>query len=224
MYMRLFPRKIDGKMFIFQVNLGMWHIKSIFSENQALFWGYHHTFMGFQGDRWGMTFMFQVNLGMWPLKLIVLENHEPCSEGFNTHLCCFQGDRWENVHFSSKPRHVTLKSIVLEKWALFWGFQHTFMGFQGDRVAKCSFFRVNLGMLTPQINCLGKSNPVLRVFNIHIVGLQGDRWENEPCSDEVGFQHTFMGFSKEIDGKMVHFLSKPRYVTPSNQLVLENHL
>ena len=26
--------------------------------------------------------------------------NDPCSEGFNTHLWCFQGDRWENVHFS----------------------------------------------------------------------------------------------------------------------------
>ena len=25
--------------------------------------------------------------------------NEPCSEGFNTHLWGFQGDRWENVHF-----------------------------------------------------------------------------------------------------------------------------
>ena len=93
---------------------------------------------------------------------------EPCSEDFNTHLWGFQGDRWENVHFKSKPRHVTpqidclgklslvlrvsthiygvskeidgkmfifrvnlgmwpLKSIISEKKALFWGFQHTFM-------------------------------------------------------------------------------------------------
>ena len=45
----------------------------------------------------GKTFIFRVKLGMWPLKSIVSEN-EPCSEGFNTHLWYFQGDRWENVH------------------------------------------------------------------------------------------------------------------------------
>ena len=117
----------------------------------------------------GKTFIFRVNLGMWPLKSIVLEN-EPCSESSNTHLCSFQADRWKNIHFSSKPSHVTpqidhlwkmslvlrvsthiygvskeidgktfifrvnlgmwpLKSIILEKRALFWGFQHTFLGF-----------------------------------------------------------------------------------------------
>ena len=31
-----------------------------------------------------------------------------CCEGFNTHLCSVVKDiRWENVHFLSKPRHVT---------------------------------------------------------------------------------------------------------------------
>ena len=117
----------------------------------------------------GKMFIFRVNLGMWPLKSIVFKN-EHCSEGFNTHLWGFQGHRWENVHFSTKPRHVDpqndccrktstdlrvstqicgvsqevdgkmfifrvnlgmwpLKLIILEKRALFWGFQLTFMGF-----------------------------------------------------------------------------------------------
>ena len=121
-------KEIDRKTFIFRVNLGMWPLKLLVSEKRALFWGFQHTFMGFLGDR------------------------------------------WENVHFSSKPRHVTpqikhlrkmspvmmvsthiyrvskeidgksfifwvnlgmwpLKSIVSDKQTLFWGFQHTFMGF-----------------------------------------------------------------------------------------------
>ena len=66
-----------------------------------------------------------------------LRKNNPCSEGFNTHLWCFQGHRWENIHFSTKPRHVT-----------------------------------------PQIDCLGKTIPVLRV-SIHTYGV-----------------------SEEIDGKM----------------------
>ena len=115
------------------------------------------------------TFIFWVNLGMWPLKSIVSEKWS-LLWGFSTHLWGFWGDRWENIHFESKPRHVTpqidrlgkmstvvrvsghiygvseeidgkilifrvnigmwpLKSIISEKWALFWGFQHTFMGF-----------------------------------------------------------------------------------------------
>ena len=39
--------EIDGKTFIFRVNLGMWPLKSIVSEKQALFWGFQHIFMGF---------------------------------------------------------------------------------------------------------------------------------------------------------------------------------
>ena len=37
---------------VFRVNLGMWVLKSIYSENQAMFWGFQHIFMGFQEDRW----------------------------------------------------------------------------------------------------------------------------------------------------------------------------
>ena len=47
--------EIDGKMFIFGVNLVMWLLKSIILEKQALFWGFQLTFMGFQGDRWENT-------------------------------------------------------------------------------------------------------------------------------------------------------------------------
>ena len=39
-----------------------------------------------------------------------------------------------------------LKSIVLEKGALFWGFQHTFMGVSHEIDGKTFIFRVNLGM------------------------------------------------------------------------------
>ena len=121
----------------------------------------------FSNEKDEKTFIFRVNLGMWPLKSIVSEKWT-LFWGFNTHVWVFSGDRWENIHFLSKPRHVTpqidhlgktstvlrvsthiygvpqeidgkmfifsvnvgmwpLKSIVAEKWALFWGFQHTFM-------------------------------------------------------------------------------------------------
>ena len=62
--------------------------------------------------------------------------------GFNTHLWGFQGDRWENVHVESKPRHVT-----------------------------------------PQIDRLRKSSPVLRV-SAHLYGV-----------------------SKQIDGKIFIFIA-----------------
>ena len=52
----------------------------------------------------------------------------PYSNGFNTDLWGFQGERWENIHFESKPRHVI-----------------------------------------PQINCLRKMRPVLRV-STHLWG------------------------------------------------------
>ena len=44
--------EIDGKTFIFRVNLGMWTLKSIVSEKQGLFWGFQHTLWGFYGDTW----------------------------------------------------------------------------------------------------------------------------------------------------------------------------
>ena len=40
-------KEIDGKMLIFQVNLGMWPLKSIVLEKRAQFWGFQHTFMRF---------------------------------------------------------------------------------------------------------------------------------------------------------------------------------
>ena len=40
-------KEIDGKTFIFWVNLGMWPLKSIVVKKTALFWGFQQTFMGF---------------------------------------------------------------------------------------------------------------------------------------------------------------------------------
>ena len=39
--------EIDGKTFIFTVNLGMWPLKAIVLEKRALFWGFQHTFIVF---------------------------------------------------------------------------------------------------------------------------------------------------------------------------------
>ena len=69
---------------------------------------------GVSKDIGGKTFIFQLNLGMWPLKSIVLEK-QVLFWGFNTHLWGFSGDRWENVHFKSKPRHVTPQINHLRK-------------------------------------------------------------------------------------------------------------
>ena len=143
-----------------------------------------------------------------------LWKNEHCSEGFNTHLWGFSGDRWGNIHFQSKPRHVTpqidrlgkmstvlrvsthiygvsqeidgetfifrvnlgmwpLKSIVLEKRALFWGFNTHLWGFQGHRWENIHF-STKLRHVTPQIDRLRKMNTVLRV-STHIYGVSKER-------------------------------------------------
>ena len=33
------------------------------------------------------------------LQIESFEKIKPCSDGFNTHLCGFQEDRWENIQF-----------------------------------------------------------------------------------------------------------------------------
>ena len=81
-------KEIDGKTFIFQVNLGMWLIKLIISDKTNLVLMVTKHISGISKKIDGKTFIFQLNLVMWPLKSIILENR-----------------------------------------ALFWGFQHTFMGF-----------------------------------------------------------------------------------------------
>ena len=173
---------------------------------------------------------------------------------FNPYLLESQEDRWENILFESKPRHVTpqiecfgktipvlrvsthiygvpkgidgkmfiflgnlgmspLKLIISEKWALFWGFQHTFMGFPRSEMENVCF-QNKPRHVTPQIECLGKLSPVLRV-STHIYG-NSKRIDGKTCILRVnlgmwplksiisenwamfwGFQHTFMGFPRK---------------------------
>ena len=70
-YIYRVSKKIDGKTFIFRVNLGMWPLKSIVSEKWALFWGLLTHMYGVSKEINGQTIIFRVNLGMWPLKLII---------------------------------------------------------------------------------------------------------------------------------------------------------
>ena len=45
--------EIEGKTFIFRVNLGMWPLKLIVLEKQALVWEFQHPFIQcYQADRW----------------------------------------------------------------------------------------------------------------------------------------------------------------------------
>ena len=90
-------------------------------------------------------FIFGVNLGMWPLKSIVSEK-EPCSEGFKTHLWCFQGHTWENINFSTKPRHVTPQIDCLGETGTVLGVSTHIYGVSKDIGGKTLIFQLYLGM------------------------------------------------------------------------------
>ena len=67
-------------------------------------------------------------------------------KGFNTHLWGFSGDRWENVHISSKPRHVTPQIDRLEKTSPVLRVSTHIYGVSLEIDGKMFIFRVNLGM------------------------------------------------------------------------------
>ena len=171
-------KEIHGKTLIFQVNLGIWSLKSIVSEKQALFWGFQHIY-GVSKEIHGKTLIFRVNLGMWLLKLIVSEKGA-LFWGFQHTFMGFLRRYMGKHSFLSKCRHVTpqidhlrkispvlrvstqisavsqeidgktfifqvnlgmwpIKLFILEEQALFWGFQHTLMGFLRRYMGKHSF-------------------------------------------------------------------------------------
>ena len=72
-----------------------------------------------------------------------LGKNEPYSKGFNIHLWGFQGDRWENIHFASKPRHVTPQIDHLGKTS---PTLRVSTHLYGEIDGKMFIFRVNLGM------------------------------------------------------------------------------
>ena len=75
-----------------------------------------------------------------------LGRNEHSSEGFNIHLWCFQGHRWENVHFSTKPRHVTPQIENLGKTIPVLRVSIHIYGVFEEIDRKMLIFRVNLGM------------------------------------------------------------------------------
>ena len=75
-----------------------------------------------------------------------LEKNEHCSEGFNTHLWGFSGDRWENVHFQRKPRHVTPQINHLGKMNTVLRVLTLIYGVSKEIDGKTFILRVNLGM------------------------------------------------------------------------------
>ena len=52
-------KEIDGKTFIFRVNLGMWPLKLIVLEKWALFWEFQHPVMVLPKEIDGKTFIFK---------------------------------------------------------------------------------------------------------------------------------------------------------------------
>ena len=79
-------------------------------------------------------------------KLDCLGKNEHCSEGSNRHLWCFQGHRWKNVHFSSKPRYVTLQIDRLRKMIAVIRVSIHIYGDSDEIDGKMFIFRENLGM------------------------------------------------------------------------------
>ena len=63
----------------------------------------------------GKCSFLDVNLGMGHFKSIVSEKRCTVLRVFNTHLWGFSGDRWENVHLESNPRHVTPQIDLSQK-------------------------------------------------------------------------------------------------------------
>ena len=74
----------------------------------------------------GKMLNFWVNLGMWPLKLIVLEIQTLFWE-FQTHIYGVLQEMDGKTFIFRVNLGMCLKSIVLEKQALFCRFQHTFI-------------------------------------------------------------------------------------------------
>ena len=139
---------------------------------------------------------------------------------------------WENVHFSTKPWHVTPQIDRLRKTSPALRVSTHIYGVSQEIDGKTFIFQTKPRHVTPQINCLRKRSPVLRV-SPHIYGVSKDIWGKMfifqlnlvmwPLKLIVlkkhenyfwGFQHAFMGFLKDIAGKTFIFQTKPRHVTP----------
>ena len=121
-------KEIDGKMFIFRVNLGMWPLKSIILEKRALFWGFNTHLWGFWGDRWENMHFESKPRHVTPQ----IDRLGKTSTVLRVSTDIF-GDSKEidgkMFIFSVNIGMWHLKSIITEKQALFWGSEHTFMGF-----------------------------------------------------------------------------------------------
>ena len=137
--------EIEGKMFIFRVNLGKWPLKSNVSENEPCSEDFNAHLWHYQGHRWE-------NVNFWPKprhltpQIDCLRKTSPVLR-VSTHICGVSQEIVGKmfilrVNLGMWP----LKLIVSGKWALFWGFQHTFMALPRTWVGKMLIFDLNLGM------------------------------------------------------------------------------
>ena len=78
-------KDIGRKMFIFQLNLGMWPLKSIISEKKHCSEDIN-THYGVSNKIDGKAFIFRVNLAMWTSQIDCLRNMSTVLNGLNTHL------------------------------------------------------------------------------------------------------------------------------------------
>ena len=174
-------KEIDGKSFIFRVNLGMWPIKLIILEKRALFWGFNMHIYGVSKEIDGKSFIFASKLRHVTPQIDHLWKTKPCSEGFNTYVYGVSKEIDGKMFiFRVNIGMWPLKLIILAKQAMCWGFQHTLMGFLRRYMGNIHFSS-KPRHVTPQIDCLRKTSSVLKV-STHIYGV-----------------------SKEIDGKIIHF-------------------
>ena len=155
--------------------------------------------------------VFRVNLGIWPLNQSSWKN-EQSSEGLNTHFWCFWGNRWENVHFSTKSRHVTPQIDCLREMSPVLRVSTHINGVSKD-IGGNIHFSTKPRHVTPQIDCLRKTSSVPRV-STHMYGVYKDiggkmyifqlnlgMWPLKSIILEKwalfqGFQHTFMVFPR----------------------------
>ena len=149
--------------------------------------------------------------------------NEHCSEDFNTHLLCCQWHRWENVHFSTKPMHVTTQiDWSCKNNHCSEGFNTHIWGISGERWENVHFLS-KPRHVTPHIHHLRKTRSVLRL-STHIYGVSKDigggtfifqlnlcMWAlksvvSKKTSPVLRVSTHIYGVSQEIDWKTCSFL------------------
>ena len=128
--------------------------------------------------------VFRVNLLMCNLKSIILEKWAPFQR-VSTHIYGVSMDI--DCRTFIFRVNLGMSSLIFPclrlLWGLFWGFQHTFIGFPRSLgMGKHSVFRVNLGMWPLQKLIVSENHRTCcEGFNTHLLGFQGDRWESIQC-------------------------------------------